>query len=97
MANKDDIVSALLEHSKHSLETVVFFETMLLSTCCAAPYRSLQPFQKLADITLDQSQLIDMSTYKPSQIEYDADDFVDLDRSTFGTTDRVDLPTYLPP
>ena len=97
VANTDEIISALLEHSKHSLETLGLFETMPPSTCCAPPYRSLQPFQKLANIYLDQSQLIDMSTYKPSHIEYHQDETVDLDKSTFGTTTRIDLLTYLPP
>lgn len=58
---------------------------------------SLHSFQRLAHIELPQSQLIDMSTYKPAQIEYNADDSINLEKSSFGTTFRINILTFLPP
>lgn len=96
MINKDEIILALLEHSKHSLETVNFDEQSPLPTSATVPQRSLQKFQKLANIVLPPSQLINLSTYKPSQIYYTVDHGIDVEKSVFGTTDWIDLSTFLP-
>lgn len=93
MANDDEIISALLKHSKHSLETMDFDER----TSGLVPQHSLQSFQKLANIVLPTSQLVDKSTYKPSQIKYTVGHRFDVEESVFGTTDWVDLLKFFPP
>lgn len=94
----DRIISALLDYSTHSLETLIFDRLALLSIGGAAlPQHSLQSFEKLAHVVLPASELVERSTYIPYQIEYTADDCIDEDKSTFGTTDWVDLSTFLPP
>lgn len=96
VSNDDKIVSALLEYSRHSLETVSFDDRTTLPTSGALPQHSLQPFEKLTHVVLPASQLVDMSTYVPHQIQYTADNRIDEEESTFGTTNWVDLSTFLP-
>ena len=92
--NEGTIVSALLEHSKHSLETIEFDEYTRTDVLLQP---SLQPFEKLTHIIFPASQLIDMSGYKPPQIEHIAEDAIDAEKSDFGVVNRLELSTYLPP
>ena len=89
-------MSALLQHSKHSLERVNFDEGPL-PTRTAVPRYSFQNFQRLTHIVLSASQLVDTSTYKFSKIRSTAHGGVDMEKSAFGITDWVDLLTFLPP
>lgn len=93
MTYEDEIISALLQHSRHSLETVNF-DGGPLPTRSAVP---LQDFPKLTNIVLSATQLIDTSTYKPPKIRVTAHGGVDMEESAFGITDWVDLLTFLPP
>ena len=54
VSGENEIISALLEHSKNTLETVDF----VLSYHMPLPARSLRDFQKLSDITLPARQLV---------------------------------------
>ena len=89
--NEEIIMSALLEHSKHSLETLVF--VVPDATTDVLSQTSLQPFEKLTLFILPAIQLIDMSDSKPPQIGYTAGD---TEKSDFGIVNRFDLSTYLP-
>lgn len=94
---KDEIVLALLQHSKHSLETVLFDERSMWPTRGDYSQHSLHSFEQLANIELPHNHLIDVTTYKPSQVEYTKDRGIDLEKTVFGTTNRISLLTYLPP
>ena len=93
----DEIVLTLLRHSRYSLETVAFDEHILWPKSCDTSQYSLHGFEQLSNIVLPHNQLIDVSTYKPSQIAYTKDGGIDLEKSVFGTTNRINLLTYLPP
>lgn len=97
VTNEDEIISALLKYSKHSLEIVSFDEQSRPPTSDGIRQHSLHSFEKLAHIKLPASQLVDMSTYIPYHIEYTADDGIDVEKSAFGTTDWLNLSTFLPP
>lgn len=102
VSNDGIIVSALLEHSKHSLETVKFDGRLTtfdgrFTTSDVLSQPSLQPFEKLTHIMLSASQLIDMSNYKPLQIEYTAEYDVDAEKTDFGIVTWIELSAFLPP
>ena len=95
--NDGKIISALLKHSKHSLETLVLCNPNPLAKPPTASRHSFESFSRLANIELPLSHLVDMSTYEPPHTEYNADDSITLEKRVFGTTDWVDLRTLLPP
>ena len=88
-------MSALAEHSKHSLESLTFDGGPLL-TSSAVPQHSFQKFEKMTNLVLSVSQLVDRSTYRPAQIRYTADGGMDSEKTDFGVTDWVDLLIFLP-
>ena len=92
----DQTFSALLEHSKHSLEAANFDQGPF-PTSGAIPQHSFQDFPKLANIRIATKQLVDMYTYQPSKIRYTPHDRIDGEESVFGNTDWIDLITFLPP
>ena len=95
VSNETTVVSALLEHSKHSLETLEFDGTYAIIDVLSQP--SLQPLEKLTHFILPISHLIAMSNSKPPQIEYTAEDAIDAEKSDVGIVNRFELATYLPP
>ena len=82
VTNDDEIISALLKHSKQSLETVVFDRPSSRPKTSTASPHSFESFPRLANIELPQSHL-----YEP----------IHPKQSAFDTTDRVDLRSSLPP
>ncbi len=95
MTNDYEIMSALAEHSKHSLEILNFDQGPLL-TSSAVPLHSYQEFEKMTNIVLSVSQLVERSTYRPAQIRYTEDSSMDPEETDFGVTDWVDLLIFLP-
>lgn len=93
----DEIVLALLRHSRRSLETVFFDDHHSWPISCEIAHYPLHKFERLANIELPHNKLIDVTTYKPSQVKLTKDLGIDLERTVFGTTNRINALTYFPP
>lgn len=101
VTNDDVVISALLEHSKNSLETVIFDKSIRWLPYGGVRQHSLQGFRKLANIELPQSQLVDITEHKESPLEGDAGPSADVKMDPYGITertmDRISLLAFLPP